>query len=77
VEWRQAGTTVPQPVLVHPTGTVQLNESGAALLELCNGTRSFDEVVEQFVAQSGGADLANDAREFLEAARQRGWIVEI
>jgi pyrroloquinoline quinone biosynthesis protein D len=77
VEWRQAGTTAAQPVLVHPTGTVQLNASAAALLELCDGTRSFDEVVEQFVAQPGNAGLANDAREFLEAARQRGWIVEI
>ena len=77
VEWRQAGTTAAQPVLVHPTGTVQLNASAAALLELCDGTRSFDEVVDYFIAQPGNADLANDAREFLEAARQRGWIVEI
>lgn len=77
VEWHQAGTTGPQPVLVQPTGTVPLNASAAALLELCDGTRSFDEVVEQFIAQPGNAGLANDAREFLEAARQRGWIVEI
>jgi pyrroloquinoline quinone biosynthesis protein D len=56
---------------------VPLNESAAALLELCDGTRSFDEVVAQFAAQAGNADLAADAREFLEAARQRGWIVEI
>ncbi len=54
-----------------------LNESAAALLELCDGTRSFDEVVTQFVAQSGNAALAADARDFLEAARQRGWVVEI
>ena len=46
VEWRQAGTTAAQPVLVHPNGTVQLNPSAAALLELCDGTRSFDEVVD-------------------------------
>lgn len=77
VEWRQAGATGPQAVLVQPTGTIPLNASAAALLELCDGTRSFDEVVAQFVAQPGNSGLANDAREFLEAARQRGWVVEI
>jgi pyrroloquinoline quinone biosynthesis protein D len=77
VEWRNAGTASAQPVLVQPAGVVPLNESAAALLELCDGTRSFDEVVGQFVAQPGNAGLAADAQDFLEAARQRGWVVEI
>ncbi len=77
MEWRNAGSASPQPVLVQPSGTVALNESAAALLELCDGTRSFDEVVERFIAQPGNAGLAPDARDFLEAARQRGWIVEV
>jgi pyrroloquinoline quinone biosynthesis protein D len=64
-------------VLVHPGGTAPLNDSAAALLELCDGTRSSDEVVDQFVAQPGNANLAADARDFLEAARLRGWVVEI
>jgi pyrroloquinoline quinone biosynthesis protein D len=77
VEWRGSGSARPQPVLIEPAGTVPLNESAAALLELCDGTRSFDEVVTQFVAQPGNADLAPDAQDFLEAARQRGWVVEV
>ena len=77
VEWRNAGTASAQPVLVQPGGVIPLNASAAALLELCDGTRSFDEVVEQFVAQPGNGGLAADAEDFLEAARQRGWIVEI
>jgi pyrroloquinoline quinone biosynthesis protein D len=77
VEWRQAGSSARQPVLVHPAGVVPLNESAAALLELCDGTRSFDEVVSQFVARPGNTALASDARDFLEAARLRGWVVEI
>jgi pyrroloquinoline quinone biosynthesis protein D len=77
VEWRNAGTASAQPVLVQPGGTVPLNESAAALLELCDGTRSFDEVVDRFVALPGNANLGADARDFLEAARLRGWIVEI
>jgi pyrroloquinoline quinone biosynthesis protein D len=62
---------------VHPGGVVPLNESAAALIELCDGTRSFDEVVAQFVALAGNPDLTTDAQDFLEAARQRGWIVEV
>ncbi len=53
-------------------GVIPLNESAAALLELCDGTRSFDEVVEQFVAQPGNAGLAADAEDFLEAAPSAG-----
>jgi pyrroloquinoline quinone biosynthesis protein D len=64
-------------VLVLPAGVVPINESAAALLELCDGTRSFDEVVTQFVATAGDGALASDARDFLEAARLRGWVVEI
>lgn len=77
VEWRNAGTAFAQPVLVQPGGVIPLNENAAALIELCDGTRSFDEVVEQFVAQPGNAGLTADAQDFLEAARQRGWIVEV
>ena len=77
VEWRQAGTSARQPVLVQPAGVIPLNESAAALLELCDGTRSFDEVVEQFVARAGNENLAPDARDFLDAARSRGWVVEV
>ena len=77
VEWRSTGAASPQPVLVQPGGVIPLNESAAALLELCDGTRSFDEVVDQFVAHVGNPALAADARDFLEAARQRGWIVEV
>jgi pyrroloquinoline quinone biosynthesis protein D len=62
---------------VQAGGVIPLNESAAELLRLCDGTRSFDGVVEQFVALMGNPALAADAQDFLEAARQRGWIVEI
>jgi len=70
VEWRADG-----PVLVQPSGTVRLNDSAAAILELCDGTRTQEEVIAEFLAQPGHSELANDVREFIEAALQRGWIV--
>ena len=72
VEWRN-----DRPVLVQPTGTVQLNESAAAILELCDGTRTPDEVIAEFLAQPGRQELADDVRDFINAALQRGWIVSV
>jgi hypothetical protein len=65
------------PVLVHPTGTVQLNESAAAILTLCDGTLTRQEVVARVVRGGTGEEsLAMDVREFLEAALRRGWVEE-
>ena len=72
VEWRQ-----DRPVLVQPGGgTVQLNDSAAAILELCDGTRTPDEVIAEFLAQPGRQELATDVREFIDAALSRGWIIQ-
>ena len=71
VEWRE-----DRPVLVQPGGTVQLNENAAAILELCDGTRTLEEVIAEFLAQPGNRELEADVRDFLEAALHRGWIVE-
>ena len=71
VEWRE-----DRPVLVQPGGTVQLNDSAAAILELCDGTRTPDEVIAEFLARGSHQELAEDVREFLDAALHRGWIVE-
>jgi pyrroloquinoline quinone biosynthesis protein D len=55
---------------------VQLNESAAELLELCDGTRTCEEVIAHFAAKAATDELTCDVRDFLDAARQRGWIVE-
>ena len=64
------------PVLVSPSGTVQLNESAAAVLALCDGTFTRQEIVAQFVRGVPEESLAMDVREFLEAALRQGWVVE-
>jgi pyrroloquinoline quinone biosynthesis protein D len=62
-------------VLICPTGPVQLNDSAAKILALCDGTRTREEIVERAV-QARDRSLAGDVRDFLDAARRRGWIVE-
>ena len=36
-------------LLISPTGSVQLNQSAAAILALCDGTRTREEIVARIV----------------------------
>ena len=62
-------------LLISPTGSVQLNESAAAILALCDGTQTREEIVAR-IMRAKDDRLADDVRAFLDAARRRGWIVE-
>ena len=69
------GTQGNGHVLVCPAGPVQLNDSAANVLALCNGSRTREEIVGRVLAERHHS-LADDVREFLDAARRHGWIVE-
>ncbi|HZO23627.1 MAG TPA: pyrroloquinoline quinone biosynthesis peptide chaperone PqqD [Steroidobacteraceae bacterium] len=63
-------------LLVGPGGIVQLNESAAAILALCDGSLTREQIVARMLPRSKDDSFAEDVREFLNAARRRGWIVE-
>jgi pyrroloquinoline quinone biosynthesis protein D len=62
--------------LTGPAGVVQLNESAAAILALCDGTLTREQIIARVLHRSKEDSFAVDVREFLNAARRRGWIVE-
>ena len=62
-------------ILQSPKGSIQLNDSAAMILDLCDGTYTSEEIVAHVLRERDGS-LANDVREFLDAAQRRGWIVE-
>ena len=62
-------------VLVSPKGSIQLNESAAMVLALCDGTHTSEDVIA-LALRAKDDGLADDVRAFLDAARRRGWIVE-
>ncbi|HXR93589.1 MAG TPA: pyrroloquinoline quinone biosynthesis peptide chaperone PqqD [Steroidobacteraceae bacterium] len=64
------------PILMSRAGPVRLNETAATILELCDGTRTREGIVARVVRMKNDDGLADDVRDFLDAARRRGWIVE-
>lgn len=57
-------------------GTVQLNEYAAAILALCDGTRSAEDIAAEMARREAPADSPReDVLEFLEAAIELRWVV--
>lgn len=62
-------------LLLLPERVVLLNTSGAAILGLCDGSRTVQQLVAHLEHQFEAADLVNDVMTFLNDARGRGWVV--
>ena len=54
---------------------VLLNKSGAAILGLCDGSRTVRQLVDQLEHDFEATDLVNDVVSFLDDASGRGWVV--
>jgi pyrroloquinoline quinone biosynthesis protein D len=57
-------------VLLYPEGAVLLNDTGAAILELCNGSRTVDEIVT-ILTERYHADVSADVTEYLSQMADR------
>jgi pyrroloquinoline quinone biosynthesis protein D len=71
----QAGPSGKEHTLVSAKGSIQLNETAALILELCNGKYTVEEIVARVLRSKDGS-LEEDVRAFLDAAQRRGWIVK-
>jgi pyrroloquinoline quinone biosynthesis protein D len=63
-------------LLLIPEGVVRLNPTAAEVLELCDGERSLDEIVDALCARYDGADLRDDVQELIDAMAQKGLVVD-
>jgi pyrroloquinoline quinone biosynthesis protein D len=63
-------------VLLVPEGVVKLNPTAAEVLELCDGERSLDDIVDALSARYDGADLRDDVRELVDAMAAKGLVVD-
>jgi pyrroloquinoline quinone biosynthesis protein D len=57
-------------VLLYPEGAVLLNDTGAAVLELCNGARTLEQIVS-ILSERYGADVSADVTEYLSQMADR------
>ncbi|HWD75691.1 MAG TPA: pyrroloquinoline quinone biosynthesis peptide chaperone PqqD [Solirubrobacteraceae bacterium] len=63
-------------VLLVPEGAVRLNATAAEVLDLCDGERSFDDIVGALAARYEGADLRDDVRGLVDALTEKGLLVD-
>jgi pyrroloquinoline quinone biosynthesis protein D len=57
-------------VLLYPEGAVLLNDTGAAILELCNGNNTVGQIVD-VLRERYGADVSADVLEYLSNMTER------
>jgi pyrroloquinoline quinone biosynthesis protein D len=62
-----------RPVLLYPEGAVLLNDTGAAILELCDGSRTVSQIVN-VLCERYQADVTTDVMEYLTLMAERELI---
>ena len=62
-------------VLLYPEGALALNATAAAVLELCDGKRTLDEIETELRSRYGGADVRADVKRLLSRIAERGLLV--
>jgi pyrroloquinoline quinone biosynthesis protein D len=68
------GGTQEDPMLLFPEGAIKVQGTGLAILGLCDGQRTFAEILAELQRQYLGANpqrIRNDATNFLEQLRDR------
>ena len=63
-----------RPVLLYPEGAVFINESGRAILELCDGQRSIAEIA-RVLGDRFNVDVMQDVIEYLSRMIDRDLVV--
>ena len=61
-------------VLLYPEGMVQLNDTAAAILGVCNCERSTAQVITHLEVEYETEGLQDDVIRFLTEALERGWV---
>ncbi|EGW20106.1 MULTISPECIES: pyrroloquinoline quinone biosynthesis peptide chaperone PqqD [Methylobacter] len=61
-------------VILYPEGMVELNQSSAEILKMCDGTRNLAQIVSDLEQKFATTGLVNDITAFLEDALKNGWI---
>lgn len=61
-------------VLLLPERIVKLNKSAAAILSLCDGSRSVSEIQQHLCSEFGTSNVKDDVVNFLGRLVNQGWV---
>ncbi|MDD5198517.1 MAG: pyrroloquinoline quinone biosynthesis peptide chaperone PqqD [Terrimicrobiaceae bacterium] len=75
---RQLDRLTRAPMLLHPEGAVELSETADAIVRLCNGNRTIDEIAAALAAEyeAEPGELRGEVTEFLAVLAERGLLAE-
>ncbi|MBZ5547908.1 MAG: pyrroloquinoline quinone biosynthesis peptide chaperone PqqD [Acidobacteriia bacterium] len=68
------GGSQEDPMLLFPEGAMKVQGTGLAILELCDGQRTFLDIVEELHRRYFGSDaqrIREDAAKFLEQLHEK------
>ncbi len=71
LQWEEAQQ---KDVILYPEGMVELNQSSAEILKLCDGSRNLIQIVAELEDKFATTGLKNDISAFLDVALKNGWI---
>lgn len=64
-----------RPVLLYPEGAMFLNQTGQAILELCDGSRTVEEIAA-ILGRRYGTDVLADVTEYLDGLAHRELVTD-
>lgn len=71
LQWEEAQNMF---VLLYPEGLVELNQSSAEILQVCDGKNTLSNIVSTLEAKFETSGLNDDINNFLNTALDNGWI---
>ena len=71
LQWEEAQQKY---VILYPEGMVELNQSSAEILKLCDGAHNLSQIVTALEEKFEASGLSKDITNFLNIALQNGWI---
>lgn len=72
----QTDKVTGKPIVLYPEGVLMLNPTGHAIVSLCTGDSTFEEIVAQLAARYkiAPAEIAPQVAEYLHRLRERNLL---
>ena len=72
LQWKESQQ---KDVIIFPEGVVELNQSSADILKLCDGSRNLTQIVTELEKKFLTIGLTSDITDFLEVAFKNNWEI--